>query len=252
MYESDPISDALGDTFRPGGLELTARLAEIAGLHNRSFLLDIACGRGTTSCFLCQECGCRVVGIDLSSKLVSLARKKVEVENLSSKVGFLLGDGEELPFKDSTFDVVMSECSFSLLPNKGSASVEIARVMKPGGRLVISDVILRGRISDGLRDQITFSSCISGAESLDGYIKLFEAAGLVDPYVEDHSEEMKALAYRILISFGSFEMFSTRVSEDSGESSGCCSTAACGVDWERLFKEAKPGYALISLVKPKY
>ncbi len=250
VYESSLIDDVLGDTFRPGGIELTARLAEVAGLCDDYLVLEIACGKGATSSFLSQEYGCRVVGIDLSAQLVSLARKRVEVENLSNKVDFLLGDGEELPFKDSTFDVVMSECSFSLLPNKDAASIEIERVTKPGGRLVISDVTVRGQISERLKNQVTFSSCISGAESIDGYIKLFEKVGFIDAHVEDHSEEMKRLAYQILVSFGSFEMFERQVNEASGQPSRGCCEGKCGDVWQGLFKEAKVGYALVSFVKP--
>jgi ubiquinone/menaquinone biosynthesis C-methylase UbiE len=249
MYESHFMNDALGDTFRPGGLNLTVRLAELAGLNSDSFVLDIACGKGATPCFLSHKYGCRVVGIDLSTKLVSIAQKKSENDALLSHVDLLVGDGEKLPFNDSTFDIVISECSISLLPDKRAAAKEIRRVMKPKGKLVISDVILRSKISSRLNNQIAFASCVSGAESLNGYIKLFENVGFGDTFVEDHSEEMKRMAYQILVRFGSFETFSKKLAEDSGIfETGCCGKRH-GSPWLELFKEGKPGYALLSFTK---
>lgn len=249
IYESHFMNDALGDTFRLGGLSLTARLAELAGLNSDSFILDIACGKGTTPCFLSQKYDCRVVGMDLSKKLVSIAQKKSENDALLSHVDLLVGDGEKLPFNDSTFDVVMSECSISLLPDKRAAAKEIERVMKPKGKLVISDVILRSKISSRLNNQIAFASCVSGAESLNGYIKLFENVGFGDTFVEDHSEEMKRMAYQILVRFGSFETFSRRLAEDSGLFETSCCEARHGSLCLELFKEGKPGYALLSFTK---
>ncbi|MFH1625389.1 MAG: class I SAM-dependent methyltransferase, partial [Pseudomonadota bacterium] len=109
LYESGPMNEALGDTFRPGGLALTERLAELAGLHGGALVLEIACGKGATSCFLSEKYGCRVVGVDLSLKLISLAQKRPGSNGLPVQVGFLVGDGEVLPFKNSVFDVVISE-----------------------------------------------------------------------------------------------------------------------------------------------
>jgi arsenite methyltransferase len=248
VYESNAFDIALGNTLRPGGLKLTERLAEIAGLRDDFFVLDIACGKGATSCFLSQKYRCDVVGMDFSVKSISLARNEAQSKELASKVYFLSGDGEELPFKDSTFDVVICECSLSLFPNKGAAAIEMQRIMKPQGRVLISDVIYRGHIDYEIKRQIPFLSCFSGAESLNGYIQLFEAAGFQNPYVEDHTEEMKKVAYRIIIKFGSFDLFLKHVCQLQSLSSESCSKPK--EIWLEFFKQAKLGYALISLTKP--
>jgi arsenite methyltransferase len=248
FYESNTINNLFGETLRPGGLKLTERLAEIAGLRDDFFVLDIACGKGTTSCFLSQKYRCDVVGMDLSVKSISLARNEAQNKHLTSKVSFLTGDGEELPFKDSTFDVVICECSFSLFPNKEAAAVEIGRIVKPQGKVLISDVIYRGHIDYEIKRQIPFLSCFSAAESLNGTIQFFEAVGFQNPYVEDHTEEMKKAAYRIIIKFGSFDLFLKQISQLQGLSSESCSEPR--ETWREFFKEAKPGYALISLTKP--
>ena len=186
-YESPQFNEALGEVLHPGGLKLTARVAEVAQINSRSHVLDIASGRGTTAFFLAQQYGCQVLGIDLSMTSTSLAMAKAEAQGLQSKVIFAAADAERLPFHTSTFDVVISECSFSLLPDKEAGAREIARVLKPGGRLAITDVFLRGQLSDELRTNATFDSCFSGAETIDSYIEIFTNAGFIDPYTEDQS-----------------------------------------------------------------
>ncbi|MFA4916774.1 MAG: DVU_1556 family methyltransferase [Syntrophales bacterium] len=250
LYESGPMNEAMGDTFRPGGLALTERVAELAGLHSGSLALEVACGKGATSCFLSEKYGCRILGLDLSLKLIKLAQKRVLNSGSLINVDVLIGDSELLPFKNSVFDAVISECSVSLLPDKHGAAEEIKRVLKPEGKLVISDVILRSEINNRLKNQITFASCISGAESVEGYIRLFEDVGFEDTYVEDHSEELKRLAWQILLRFGSFENFSRKLLQDSSISeTGCCVASSKNV--RQALRQAKPGYAVFSFTNPK-
>jgi len=250
-YESPLFNGILGDTLHPGGLKLTARVAELAQIDKGSRILDIACGKGITACFLAQRYGCYVAGIDLSVELISLARDKVQSEGLSEKVALFLGDGECLPHRDSLFDTVICECSFSLLPNKEAAAIEIKRVLKPGRKLVITDVFLRGQISEEIRTKASFASCIAGAKTLEGYVKLFEQVGFRDPYVEDHSEALKKVAYQALVSFGSWEVFSAQIWERSTSSSKGKDRDVAGKVWQSLFKQGRPGYALLAFTKPK-
>jgi arsenite methyltransferase len=250
-YESPLFSSILGDTLHPGGLKLTTKVAELAQIYRGSRVLDIACGKGITACFLAQRYGCYVAGIDLSAELISLARDKVQSEGLSGRVDLFLGDGECLPYRDSLFDTVISECSFSLLPNKEAAAIEIKRVLKPMRKLVITDVFLRGQISEELRTKASFASCIAGAKSLEGYVKLFEQVGFRDPYVEDHPEALKKVAYQALVSFGSWEAFSAQIWERSTSSLGGKDSGRVGKLWQSLFKQGRPGYALLSFTKPE-
>ncbi|TET42942.1 MAG: class I SAM-dependent methyltransferase, partial [Dehalococcoidia bacterium] len=94
LYESCVFDQLLGETLRPGGLKLTARLAEVADINGNHVVLDIACGKGTTAFFLAREYDCRVIGIDLSDKMISLCRGRTEGEEVTGRVSFLLGDGE--------------------------------------------------------------------------------------------------------------------------------------------------------------
>lgn len=249
-YESPLFNTLLGDTLHPGGLSLTERVGELSQLEESSLVLDIACGKGVTACFLARQYGCHVIGIDLSAELLSLARNTAQRERLSDKVEFFTGDGERLPYKDSLFDAVISECSFSLLPNKSVAAVEIRRVLKTGSRLVMTDVFLRGQLSEGLRTQAGFASCIAGAKTIDEYIKLFEELGFSHHYVEDHSEALMKVAYQAVVTYGSWEAFAGQVWEAARNPVEQKDGIVEGTPWKVLFKEGRPGYALLVFTKP--
>ena len=189
--------------------------------------------------FLAQHYGCQIVGIDLSTELLSRTRSIFTKENPSARVDFVQGDAESLPFADSTVDIVISECAFSLLPHKDTAASEFSRVLKPGGKLVITDVILRGsQICEELQNQVTFALCIAGAKPLDGYINIFKKAGFTTYCIEDHSEELKKLAYRMLINEGFRKSWL-----DSPHQSDSRQVL------QKLFKQVKPGYALIAMTR---
>lgn len=228
LYESGVVDRALGNAIHPGGLSLTKRMAQLLPVAENWRILDIACGKGTTVDFLSQEYGCHMIGIDLSLKLMSMAEDQAD---------FVLGNANSLPFVDAAFDAVILECSFSLLLDKEGAAREIERVLKAGGRLAIADVFLRGQIPEGLQIDVAFAACIAGALKLEEYTRLFEEAGFKDLYIEDHSKELKKAAGQIMTAYGTMRSFI----ESTGGSSFD--------DWQRIFREGKPGYALITATK---
>jgi len=250
LYESGVFDQLLGDTLRPGGLELTARVAEVAGIGQNHTVLDIACGKGTTALFLAREYNCNVIGIDLSSKMISFCRSRADNDGkLADKVSFLLGDAESLPFRDSSFDAVISECSFSLLPNKEVAARSVRRVLKSGGKLVMTDIILRGEVSDELRGQITFACCLAGAWRAEEYISLFKRIGFQSPYLEDYSHELREIAYQLGITFGSIDNFlggllaEPRCLKKTGDSGTIIES------YYEFLRLGRPGYALLAVTK---
>lgn len=248
-YESCSFERLLGETLRPGGLELTARLAEVAGVGRDHVVLDLACGKGVTALFLARERGCRVIGLDLSEKMIATCRNSAQEEGLAGRVSFLLGDGENLPFDDSSFDAIVSECSFSLLPNKEPAARDMARVLKPGGKLVMTDIVLRREISGDIRSRLGVDCCMGGAMRVDECVDLLLRVGLGLPYVEDHSHELRKVAFRLGLSFGSADRFL------AGPSTGSCRRKeAAGIpfslgSFEEFLKQGRPGYALIAATK---
>jgi arsenite methyltransferase len=249
LYESCVSDQLLGETLRPGGLKLTARVAEVAGISKNYLVLDIACGKGTTAFFLAREYGCRVIGIDLSDKMIASCRARAEEKEVTGRVNFLLGDGENLPLRDSSFDTVISECSFSLLPNKEMAAREIRRVLKSGGKLVMTDIILRGEVSKALRSQVSFACCLAGAWRVEEYINLFERVGLQPPYIEDYSHELKKVAYQLGIAFGSVDNFLAGLPAGPCQRKGAEDSAPTISSYQEFLRLGRPGYALLVMSK---
>ncbi len=250
VYETSIATQFFGHAMHPGGLKLTTRVAQTAEIDSFSRVLDIGCGYGITTSFLSQNYGCRVAGIDLSAKLISLAKSKIKVKQ-SALVDLVVSDAERLPFKDLVFDAVISECTFSLLPNKEVTARQIMSVLKSGGRLVITDVIIQGRLSNELKTQATFDLCFAGALPLEGYIQIFLDAGFVIPYVEDHSEELKRIYRHVMNSCCSVDNFLASINQPSCYCSSTTASQSLSMKlWQRLFVEGKPGYAMITVKKP--
>lgn len=160
--------------------------------------LDIACGNGTSAILLTRQFGCAVVGVDLAQLLISLARSAASREVLGPLLDFVLGDGEALPFSDSSFDVVFSECAISTFPDKLASAREMVRVLKRGGHLGFTDIVLtRGEIPEELQGWFSQAACIAGACSVGQYKKIFTSAGLSDWREEAHPESLITLLRQV-------------------------------------------------------
>lgn len=136
IYENDVLIEAMGGALHPGGLRLTSRAARLAGIARGMSVLDIGCGAGASLEYLSHELGVIPYGIDISDKLLGIAKGRVPGADLT------VCDAAGLPFEDETFDAVICECTLSLFKSLTSVYGEIYRVLKPAGRLIISDVRL--------------------------------------------------------------------------------------------------------------
>ncbi len=178
LYAKPAVSWLLGDSLHPGGIELTARLGRMLDLAPARRALDIACGNGTSAILLARQFGCAVVGVDLAPPLISRARSAASRERLEGVLNFALGDGEALPFSAGSFDAVFSECAISTFPDKLAAAREMARVLKRGGRLGFTDIVLtRGEVPEGFEGWFSQATCIAGACSVERYQQIFATAG---------------------------------------------------------------------------
>ena len=170
LYEAEPLRALLGDTLHPGGLALTHRLGKIAGIQRGDRVLDVACGRGTSALAVARSFHCRVLGLDLGGQSIAEATLRANEARVGTDVAFVRGDAERLPLLEGTFDAVLCECSMSLFPDKVQGVAEMARLLRPGGRLAISDVTVDpGTLPDELKGTLGQALCLGGALSIEGY-----------------------------------------------------------------------------------
>ena len=143
-------------------------------------VLDLGSGPGL-DCFLAAEkvgpTG-RVIGVDMTPAMLERARANATKGGYAN-VEFREGRLESLPLGDASVDAVTSNCVVNLVPDKAAVFRQVARVLKPGGRLVISDIVLDGRLPEVLaKDIYAYVGCVSGAVDRREYFGLLEAAGL--------------------------------------------------------------------------
>src|SRR5262249_9488574 len=137
---SDWARVLLGDSFHPGGAALTRRLGEVLGVRPSLRVLDVASGAGVSAIVLAQSFGCEVIGVDYGAESVRVAITAAEAAGVASRVRFQQGDAERLPIADASVDAIVCECAFCTFPDKTAAATEFARVLRPGGRVGLSDL----------------------------------------------------------------------------------------------------------------
>ena len=151
----------------------------LASLREGETVLDLGSGAGF-DCFLAASKvgrNGRVIGVDMTPEMIEKARENASKGNYTN-VEFRLGEIENLPVADNSVDIVISNCVFNLAPDKRRVFGEAFRVLKPGGRLMISDMVLLRELPDFIKNSIeAYIGCLSGAIMRDEYIGAIEAAG---------------------------------------------------------------------------
>ena len=142
-------------------------------------VLDLGSGAGN-DCFVARalagEAG-KVIGLDFSDTMLEKARENVKKLGFTN-VEFIKGDIEEMPVDSDTVDVVVSNCVLNLVPDKQKAYDGIFRVLKPGGHFSISDVVLKGALPKGLKDDaVMYAGCVAGAIQKDEYLDIIRLSG---------------------------------------------------------------------------
>lgn len=161
----------------------------LASLREGEIVLDLGSGAGL-DCFLAsQKVGERgkVIGIDMTPEMVKKARENAKKGGYKN-IEFRLGEIENLPVPDNLVDVVISNCVINLSPDKDKVFREAYRVLKPGGRLMVSDIVLLKELPDPLKENIdAYIGCISGAAIKAEYLKKIELAGFENVKVIDET-----------------------------------------------------------------
>jgi arsenite methyltransferase len=197
-YGLDLVALFLGESYHPGGAALTRRLADAMELRAGTRLLDVAAGPGTAGLLLAEERNVEVSGIDLGQAQVVQARARARQLGLDGQVTFAVADAERLPVADGSVDAVMCECALCTFPDKDTAAAELARVLRPGGRLGISDVWLDPqRLDPELRGLAWRVACLADARPIAETTSTLECAGLTVSHVERHDDALLETIERV-------------------------------------------------------
>jgi arsenite methyltransferase len=197
VYQSDWARLLLGDSFHPGGLELTDHLGTLLDLGPGRSVLDVASGQGASAIRLAQRFGCRVLGIEYGSQAIQQATERAAAQGVAHLVSFRQGDAEHLPVPGGTFDAVICECAFCTFPNKACAASEFWRALKPGGQVGLSDVTRTGEVPADLRGLLAWIACIADAQPVEYYMRYLTTAGLAVNLVEHCNDTLAELVHEI-------------------------------------------------------
>ncbi len=161
----------------------------LASLKKGETVLDLGAGAGF-DCFLAAnkvgEKG-KVIGVDMTPEMVEKAREIAERGGYDN-VEFRLGEIESLPAADASVDVIISNCVINLAPDKRKVFNEAFRALKPGGRLMISDIVILKELPEVIKKSVeAYVGCVSGAVLKAEYLRLIEEAGFQDVRVEDET-----------------------------------------------------------------
>lgn len=197
LYESDWARLLLGESFHPGGLALTERLGHLLALSPAQRVLDVASGHGVSAIFLAERFGCEVVGVDYGVEVVRTATDRAEAAKMAGLVRFVEGDAECLNFDDNSFDVIICECAFCTFPHKQTAADEFARILRPGGKVGLSDLTRTGSLPRELDTLLAWLACIADAHPLEEYATYLERAHLTVEQSEPHNEALTEMIRQV-------------------------------------------------------
>ena len=193
LYDAD---EAEGATERAVGASLGCGVpTAVADLHEGETVLDLGSGAGADVLISAKRVGPtgRAIGLDMTDGMLELARANAAEAGVTN-VEFVKGYIEEMPLPDSSVDVIISNCVINLAGDKRKVLAEVARVLKPGGRFAVSDVIADEGMDEATRaDMAAYTGCIAGALTEAEFRSALTAAGLTDIDIrETHSVHDRA------------------------------------------------------------
>ena len=161
----------------------------ITSLKKGDVVLDLGSGAGFDAFLASPRVGKtgKVIGVDMTPEMVEKARANAKKENYAN-MEFRLGEIEKLPIEDNSIDVIISNCVINLSPEKQRVFKEAFRVLKPGGRLMVSDLVLVKELPGVIKESVeSYVGCLAGASKKDEYLKFITTAGFQDVKVVSQS-----------------------------------------------------------------
>ena len=191
---ADPITKDLYDSIQTEGLPEEALLISLgcgnptalAQLNPGDTVLDLGSGGGIDVLLSARRVGPtgKVYGLDMTDEMLALARQN-QARAGATNVEFLKGDIEHIPLPDASVDVIISNCVINLAADKRKVLAEAFRVLKPGGRFAVSDVVIRGEVPPELRRSMElWVGCVAGALEEQEFLGLLAASGFTDASIE--------------------------------------------------------------------
>ena len=168
----------------------------LADLREEETVLDLGSGGGIDVFLAARKVGPkgRVIGVDMTEEMVQLARGNAEEMN-ARNVDFRLGEIENLPVEDGIVDVIISNCVINLSPDKDRVFAEAFRVLKPGGRMLISDIVTQGELPNEIRENLEmWATCIAGALDEKEYLQKIGNAGFKKVRIIGKSDFMETVS----------------------------------------------------------
>jgi SAM-dependent methyltransferase len=205
----------------------------IASLRSGETVLDLGAGAGFDGLLAARgvgPTGC-VIGVDMTPDMVSKARANAQRVG-AANVEFRLGEIEHLPVPDTSVDVILSNCVINLSPDKGAVFREALRVLRPGGRLALADVVaLEPLPEDLLGDVAALASCVAGAASLETLRSLLEGAGFVDIRIAVNPRSREFIEHWLPGSGAEeFVASATIQATKPDPAASCCAAVCCGAE----------------------
>ena len=248
LYELPLTALLLGDSFHPGGIALTKRLAEMAFVGPDDRVLDVACGTGMTAHALTQEFGAKVVGIDYSASLIDRANQHGISPDYRCRPRFCQASVLRLPIQSASQDIVFCECALCTFPDPMLALVEFFRVLRPGGRLAISDITIDKPVPASLQNILSHNICVAGAKSVNQYQSMIAKTGFANIRAQttDHVllEMLERIERQLQLGEVILEMQRLKLPEQGPE------TRQTLVEAREFLSSGGAGYALITARKP--
>jgi arsenite methyltransferase len=161
----------------------------LASLREGETVLDLGSGAGF-DCFLAaRQVGKsgKVIGVDMTPEMLDKARGNAQKGEFTN-VEFRLGEIENLPVADNQVDIVISNCVINLAPDKERVFQEAFRVLRPGGRLMVSDIVLKKELPEQIRTSVAaYTACVAGAETRENYLEAIRGAGFQEIRILDET-----------------------------------------------------------------
>ena len=172
-----------------GGLAATDALARHAKINESTHVLDLCCGLGGPARYLAYHHGCRVTGVDMNTDRLAGAVRLTERTKLQDRVLFHHANALQTGLADETFDVIVSQEAFCHIPNKKTLIAECVRLLKPGGRIVYTDILARNSMTNEIRGRLENEMAFSELSTLEQYCHLLEEKSCQVVEVEDLSDD---------------------------------------------------------------